>query len=187
MPCLFVEWLLGEDGGGQLLIGHMSEIKPNKKMFNRWALNLWFVTSGSTTGIRSTVAGQKWTNLRTELAFNPVEVVVQIASLHQVPTPGCELSNDSCCLQNDRKDTVFHCGKKKQAKTKARLVKNFEGEKNKRINVGMGRRRPKTVDIVKEILSTSVLKGLHESLTRDRGQIMKKIEFLLFQTQDASK
>lgn len=77
-------------------------------MFNRW-----FVTSGSTTGIISTVAGQKWTNLRTELAFNPVEVVVQIASLHQVPTPGCKLSNDSCCLRKTEKTQFSTAGKNK--------------------------------------------------------------------------
>lgn len=70
-----------------------------------------------------------------------------------------------------------------RAKTKARLIKNFEGEKNKRINVGMGSRRPKTVNILKEIESTSVLKGLHDFCDERQGTNYAKIELLLFQTR----
>ena len=42
--------------------------------------------------------------LGTELGFDPVEVVVEVTSLHQFTTPGCQLGNDPRSLQNKGPD-----------------------------------------------------------------------------------
>ena len=40
--------------------------------------------------------------LGTELSFDPVEVVVEVTSLHQFTPPGRQLGNNPCSLQKKR-------------------------------------------------------------------------------------
>lgn len=141
---LFVEWLLGWGvGGGQL------ELKVN-------SVGYWI-----------SLTKTRLTNLRAELAFNPVEVVVQITSLHQVTTPSCKLSNDPCCLIEKERKTGFLLWKKAMKKLepeqKPSLKLNFYGEGNMS---GEGNMRTnadtaiKAVNILQKTSSTSMLKGL---------------------------
>lgn len=55
--------------------------------------------SAQTFKSQNIIAAKAWfTYLWTELAFDPVKVIVQVTSFHQVTAPSCQLSDDSCRL-----------------------------------------------------------------------------------------